>query len=135
MPRKPKIQIPDTSKNPDAGIVRNKGHAYAAFTQDGKRHRRKIGTDDSTVPALRAARNKVYRELLAAGATVAVRGTPKITRADRRERALENPMMYLRHEPRVTGSPWSVRFDDKVLGRYLTEELARAARNKKLGVK
>lgn len=135
MTKKPRITIPDTSRNQDAGITYKDGIAYARYTENGKQRRRSIGCDATAHANIRIARDSIYRQLLAAGATVTSKGPkPKDLLRKRRERAAKDPMAYIRHEPKVTSKPWAFRLGSTVLGRYPSVTEARAARDKKLRI-
>lgn len=134
MSKQPKVTVPDTSKNPDAGLILiDNTNWYVSYSVDGKRRRKKIGL--ATVTVARQKRTRFYNKLLAAGATVATKGpNPGDTLARRRQRVRENPERYLKHVSGLT-KPWTVRLgDDVVLGPFETKRQAVIARNAAIGL-
>lgn len=128
------ITVPGTTRRKNAGLVFRRKQAYAYYSADGVRKWKPL-PQGLTEIGCRRARDKFYATLIAKGATVAVMGAKGADDSIRRARAEADPMKYIRHEPKVTRSPWSVRIDGTVIGRFTTEEKARAARNRHLGIR
>jgi hypothetical protein len=126
MSKKPVIVIPATPL-PTSGIVHAKGIAYVWYYQDGKRRRHSIGPSVRGESWISKDRDTFYKDLLAAGATVATRG-PKTL--DRKAKAAADPNRYIQQR-----KPFVVVIGGKVIAECDTEEGARKARDKHLKIR